>query len=449
MMRTLDHYEKRARAFGEQLADMEALKSLIDGESQQYPTHIQHLFYHFSYVDIGNGVVGHCLYLAEMDQRFPGEGYDGIAHHLLQQVINSHTLPHIDDPGLWSGLAGICFTIAALSKNGTRYTSVLHQLHQKLHVLTSDKLVEAEEHLAVQQVKMPDYDLMGGLAGTALYLIEASVQDARLRSLSQQVLDYLCRLAMGTKDVNGVQVPAWHIAAENQFLEEEKVMYPEGNVNLGISHGITGVLCALLRAKRIEIYHSQLLHDAVRTLSDWLVSRHERSANGQLCWEKRPPFASFAQDNKRQVAANVSWCYGDPMIAKTLWDAGDVLKDKGLQDFALDCFKSLQPTFHQPGLIAPTYCHGIAGTLHVVDAMYKKTADTYFADISEQLQKMLNDDYEENTVFGFRDVEEMNQARFTFQKPGLLTGAAGIYLTLLSVNEPSTCTGWERLFAVD
>jgi hypothetical protein len=91
---------------------------------------------------------------------------------------------------------------------------------------------------------------------------------------------------------------------------------------------------------------------------------------------------------------------------------------------------------------SPTFCHGVAGLLAIVLRFARETDAPVFLDASRALAGQVLAAFEPGSRLGFRNIEFGDNHT---DQPGLLDGAAGVALVLLSAAtgvEPS----WDRAF---
>lgn len=436
----IEYSKKYAREFD----DIKALISYITEDIKNYPLEIQEWYYNFSYFELGNGLLGNCILLGEMDSLYPDEGFDLIAHKILSLGINREMISKIDNPALWAGLSGICWTIQSLSKNFSRYTSILEQCETMLKPLIKNKLIIAFENLEKSNVRMTDYDLIEGLSGIVIYLATVKDRDKEFNNLFNEIMDYFIALC----DYNHIDnefIPRWHIKTDNQFLESEKKAFPEGNFNLGHAHGMSGVLSAL-SLYYDECTEKEKIATAIVTLVDWFIDNRIEDEN-YTYWEKKMPLTNYLNKNKPIYNdLNFSWCYGDFTIIRSIWLAGRALKNDKIKDLAISYFESLKNNLDLVIFSSPTYCHGYAGALHILMVMKNDTGLKLFDEMAQYYLTRLIGTFDKNFKFGFRDVEQLNSEIFAFDKTGFLTGASGIYLVLLDYVNKSSKSNWQSLF---
>ncbi len=127
-----------------------------------------------------------------------------------------------------------------------------------------------------------------------------------------------------------------------------------------------------------------------------------------------------------------AWCYGPPGAARALALAGSALGQPELAELGTEL---LLASLDQPAEVAwlnsATFCHGLAGVLHIAARMAEASDDRRLAGVVPQLCARLLDAFEPDSLLGFRNLEADGGQVDT---PALLDGAAGVALVLLASN---------------
>jgi len=436
--------EEKAIDYANHFGNLQDLITYISNDSKKFPQIIQEWFYNFSYYDLNQGLLSNCLLLGEMDNIFPEKNFSSYSHEILKLGINRERISKIENPGLWTGLTGICMAIQAVSKNNTRYVSLLKECNIFLKKLIKEKLKIVKLNLNNHDVHMPDYDLIEGISGIVVYLLEAKKYDEDFEILFNESIGYLTQLC-GNHSFKHLEIPNWYIPQKNQFIESEVEAFPQGNFNVGISHGITGVLAVLTFALDV-CSNKKEVEKAIYFVTDWLVNNLTKNEDTSY-WEKKIPLEKyFNYKSLKSDYLNFSWCYGDLSIARTIWKSGTALNNSYLKEFSLEFFNTVNKHKNNYNLISHSYCHGIAGLLHLIIIMNEDTKLPIFEEMESFFIEELIKRYDEKSKFGFKDIEEFNNEKYKFNKTGLLTGNSGIYLVLLYYIKRKSFTKWESLF---
>jgi hypothetical protein len=218
---------------------------------------------------------------------------------------------------------------------------------------------------------------------------------------------------------------------------EKRQAYPEGYTDLGLAHGVAGVVGALALAKR-EGWHVPGLDDALTCLAGWLAMQSIEDGYG-IMWPSvvRPDISISPR------SARVAWCYGTPGVARALYLAGGALSTPQLQEKALSAFADIlrRPRDHWRA-VAPNFCHGLSGILQCALHMYNDSDSPQLLPLIEYLVDELFSLYDPGYLFGYR---ERGEDPVWHDDPCLLSGASGVALTLLAASQ-SLYPMWDRVF---
>jgi hypothetical protein len=130
-------------------------------------------------------------------------------------------------------------------------------------------------------------------------------------------------------------------------------------------------------------------------------------------------------------------------VARALWLAGRALDDDGLRALAVEGMAAVYRRPKQELRIpSATFCHGVAGLLHVTLRFWRDTGDQIFSAAADDLLAQVLAAYDPARPVGYATMEGDGTV---VDQAGLLDGAAGVALTLLAAGggpEPS----WDRIF---
>ncbi len=209
------------------------------------------------------------------------------------------------------------------------------------------------------------YDLINGLTGLGVYALVRWPRPGAAQCLLG-VVEQLARRARHDRDgVSWWTPPSWRGPQREQY-------WP-GGVDLGVAHGIAGVIPFLARVHSIGLAKQTvrpLLDEAVR----WLLAHMVDTKSG-------PTVPYFVADGVEPRPVRSAWCYGDPGVATTLLLAA---RDVGEPAWAatatgLAVRAATRPP-DQTGVVDAGLCHGSAGLAHLFNRMYQMTADQTLAD---------------------------------------------------------------------
>jgi class I lanthipeptide synthase len=397
------------------------------GSQTQYPESL-----HWEPYGIAQGDAGLAVMCAYLDRCLPDQGWDAVAHGFLAAAARGAEQPRRPPPGLFTGLSGLAFATALLSRDGLRYRRLLATLDEAVAQEASAVAADLRSGRAPGPVSR--FDVISGASGIGAYLLTRD-----LHGVLPQLLAGLVALA---EPHDGP--PRW--MTPPQLLGDQSMarVYPWGNLNCGLAHGIPGPLAVLALAlgSGVEVPGQA---EAVRRLADWLVA-HRTDDHWGVNWPSAvplPPPEAPDPDPAGLRPARSAWCYGSPGLARALWFAGVALQDAALRELAVEALCAVvRRPLPARAIDSPTFCHGVAGLLQIVLRFAHDSGRAAFAGAAAELVDQLLAAYEPDRPLGYASLEPEGNP---VDRAGLLDGAPGVALTLLAAAtevEPS----WDRLF---
>jgi hypothetical protein len=237
--------------------------------------------------------------------------------------------------------------------------------------------------------------------------------------------------AYARKDGDGL---AWWTSARH-LPSWQRARHPEGYFNLGVAHGVSGVVgflasCAHagIADPRIEV----LLQGGLR-----FIARQRRSGAGRL-----PSWVG------EQVAARNAWCYGDLGAAAALLQAARAFPTAFNESLAGDL---LEAAVFRPDADARAVdaclCHGSAGLAHLFNRVYQATGvPAAHAAALRWYDKTIELYRPRGYVF---PTSADAAGRFDWVcKSSLLDGSAGVLIALVAACSAEAPT-WDRMLLCD
>ncbi len=315
---------------------------------------------------------------------------------------------------LWGGLAGARFTVAHLAGGDEAGEALLAMDAALLTMLA----VPAWDQ---------DYDLIGGLCGFGVAALEGGGEAERI---AVRVLDHL--EATARHEPEGT---AWYTAPE-LLPEWQRAVCPDGYFNLGLAHGIPGVIgfLAKLLDAGVEVERARvLLEGAVR----WMLTVAPAREGGRFpAWRGRG-----ANDEPSRLA----WCYGDPGVAVPLLAAARATRNDLWEAQAMEIAHGMAARpMATSGVADMGICHGAAGVAHIFNRLYQATGDEVLGDAARAwIEQLLAMRRPGEAVAGFPSMTREEGRDIWQEDAGLLMGATGVGLVLLAATseiEPA----WDR-----
>jgi hypothetical protein len=338
---------------------------------------------------------------------------------------------------MFAGLAGLAFAGWSLSRGATRYRRLLTTIHEALRSRVTAQ-AERLTRLTIEGVSVGEFDVISGLAGIGAYLLLRREDSSAVTALQAALLS-LVALANDTDSR-----PRWWTPAHLLGDEETAALYPHGNLNCGLAHGIPGPLALMALAVSSGIAVPSI-EEAVDRLAEWLLG-HRVDDEWGVNW----PYA-ISLNNKgwrdRSAAVDgpsrAAWCYGAPGVARALWLAGVARDRPEWRNLAVEAMQAVyRRPFAARHIDSPTFCHGVAGLLQVTLRFAHDTKLSVFTEAAANLTEWILAAFEPDSLLGYRNWEPGGTR---VDQPGLLDGAPGVLLALLAAStdvEPS----WDRAF---
>lgn len=355
---------------------------------------------------------------------FPSEQhfYDLTQQH-LERAVELLETTH-SNPWLFTGFSGVAWTVDHLQHIG------LIQEGEDFNESVDQALWD---FLSTEPWRgLPE--LISGIAGIGLYALDRHGK-GRGQEIVARVVDILFQKAEQTP--HGL---TWFDTPE-LLHPITRELYPRGLFNLGVAHGVPGVIGFLAMALSQGHAHARALLDS--SIS-WLLSCRDPHENGSLFGtgfgrlEKPNPFGS-----------RLTWCYGDLGIALVLLLAARLTQDSILEAEAMVMVKACA-TRHTPekGIIDGCICHGAFGNAHLFCRLFQATGDeaclTRAVDFYHMGLDMRRETLEAGGFLTYRPPQPGESTREPWiALPGLLEGSTGVGLALLAATthvEPC----WDR-----
>lgn len=374
---------------------------------------------------VANGDAGLALFFAYLHRHRPGQGHDdrALAHlaSAIEQIAASDRLAD-----LYSGFTGVAWTVQHLAGRLIADDP------------DDDPVAEIDEVLVEHLGQSPwqrEYDLTSGLAGYATYALSRLPRPAAVEALSRIVARFE---ELAEERADGL---TWHTPSEKLWPEARGV-FPEGNENLGVAHGVPGVIAVLaqIAAAGVEAERAMRLADGA---VHWVLAQKLEEGQASLF-----PYAVGERVLPRFTRA--AWCYGDPGIAAALMVAA---RAAGRADWEAEAraiaLGAAQRPAETAGVRDACLCHGAAGLGHLFNRLWQATGDPALRDAAAAwLADALERRRPGSGVGGFLNWGPGTDGEMCWSAdPAFLTGAAGIALALLAATG-EVAPAWDRILLV-
>lgn len=323
--------------------------------------------------------------------------------------------------GLYGGAARVAFAVGHLSAGED-----------------ADLACEMIERSLAQFLEQPteNYDLISGLVGIAVPVLQR-IADGKASPSSEPlalgILGHLERLSRP-----GPTGISWY-TPPTLLPQWQREIAPEGYTNLGLAHGIPGVIAILARylAAGIAVDRTQpLLEGAVAYL---------RSVAGPRPGSRYPAWLPA----QATATTRVAWCYGDLGVSAALLSAAIATGRDDWREAALELAHGMAARpFEASQVIDAGLCHGAVGVAHVLNRMAQASGDAELLRSADRWYQQVIAMRRDDGLAGFpRGV--INDGVISYEADAdLLNGEAGVALALhaaISSVEPA----WDQVMLTD
>ena len=365
---------------------------------------------------------------AYLDRALPGRGHLESAAAALEGAITALNEVEVEvGSALYGGSSGVGWAVEHLRS----------QL-QDVDSQTNDSV--DEEVLAWLSGDIWDghYDLISGLVGVGVYAVERLPEPGGAAVL-ERVIDHLAKSAEIQPD--GL---TWWTRPELLFGPARKKS-PHGLYDLGMAHGVPGVIAMLGEAYAAGIAFARvrpLLEGAVR----WLLQRRQPESAGAVFPLLLGPGVVNSSGPSR-----LAWCYGDLGVAVALLGAARRVGEPQWEAAALEIARrAAECPPEQSGVVDAGLCHGAAGLGHLFNRLFQATGEPLFAAAARSwLRRALAMRAPEQGIAGYLSYippQNLDSTLRTgwFPDASFLTGVVGVALALLGGVSP-VAPDWDRL----
>lgn len=381
-----------------------------------------------SRASLASGLAGQALFYAYLAIANSDEAAADRAAECLEkaadELANTPLPPH-----LYAGFPGVAWTMEHLQ-------DLLFESPEGEEA--EDPILEIDEALLGPLGRSPwvgEYDLIGGLAGLGVYALERLPRPSA-RTLLERVVERLDELS------EEMEVGSAWFTPPERLPEWQREIHTRGYYNLGVAHGLPGVVPVLAGACAAGVAVERarpLLESSV----SFLLARR-LPPGSQSC------FAGSYVPWEESVPTRLAWCYGDPGIAAALLASaravGNAEWERQAIDIALSAAARDESVSHvrDAGL-----CHGSAGVGHLFNRMFQTTGEERLAAAARfWFERTFDFHAPGEPVAGFR-AWEVGMGGEPGWRPdaGFLEGAAGVGLALLGAIS-SVEPAWDRVLLV-
>lgn len=431
------------------LTFLDEVQQILDTETEKY-LNVDSLFRISSSVDtktdfwnpvtLSSGLSGILSLLKEREVTNKVDLSETIFSYVQSIVQNLD--PKSADISMFSGLTGIAFAINQVSHQRRNYSNILDQLDSRIIQLLPRFL----SNNRVGKTNPGIYDVVQGYSGIGRYLLSISNQNKNAQELLIQILRLI-----ENEQLSKVDELCWWVPNEFQFLKRDKELYPNGNLNFGLAHGMLGPM-SLYALSAQQGIKTEKCEQTLKSMYEYLMSFSQKDTTGYTFPMRLAVEQVSIMDTLNTYVKN-GWCYGNTDFYNTLYLIGSALHDKDILATSTEVLVSILNQSNSD-LVSPTFCHGLSGHLAFLLKAYDRTPSDYLMMKIDEIAQRIFSFYKSSNVYGFQDIETDESQQYVFNNFGLLNGEVGIllvlsdYLTVKSGNKvKSLC--WSNVFCLD
>ncbi|HFQ9029424.1 lanthionine synthetase C family protein [Streptococcus agalactiae] len=345
------------------------------------------------------------------------EKYMRLSNLYIEKLVGVISKDGIESPSLYAGTAGIALAIREASISGKYYTKLLNSLHCLLKEQIQDKLIISLSNIDKGIAEPFDYDMVNGFSGIANYLIlEREYFFEELNQIGTYLLKYI--------EIILDKVTNCSAGIKNEL-------------DLGIAHGIVGPMLILAKLKSEGVFKEDLeiLNKAIKLV--FLCRRDDKLWPGKIYSD------NILNLDFSTLPTRMAWCYGTPGTAVALFQICQLMDLNYTDDIIESLISQINST--EKNIYSDSMCHGLSGVAFIYDLIGKNSSNVELTNFADYLRQKIIMSFSNNKLFGYTDREKLGDVEVELESVGILQGASGIVLFLLTSYSDEELI-WERMF---
>lgn len=367
-----------------------------------------------------NGESGLSLFLFYFAEYANDKKIKNQAIEVLYSVFRDMNTRDTIDLSYCQGLTGVYALLYHLLKQGF--------IDSNLFYFDSDieKAIIREVYAGIDT---RNYDFLYGVTGYLFFLF----------------LKYEC-----TKSSNDLKLISNIIETIYQKIRQDELHFAffqnvQGKVNIGLAHGVSGLLLVLS-----HIYKSGIKHQNLYALMDNIITflmPFTRRKNDCLSYF---PYA-YEINKEADCNSRLGWCYGDIGSAQALMQYASIIQDKKKYDDSMSILLNTtkRKDLEKNKIFDGGLCHGSAGIAVIYNRLHRDTSNKAYKNYSDYwyLTTLKFAEYEHGYA-GFCSAKNSDGVYVYEKDISLLNGVVGIGLAIISKLSNVLCN-WEELFLIN
>ncbi len=368
------------------------------------------------------GSGGAALMYATLDRAWPGRGHRERASAAMDEAIAALERDVVA-PSLLFGFGGLAWLMTVFDTHFGVDPD-------------DDPLDEAIDALMRSGARgFSPWDLVHGAVGLGIVALRR-----RARPWAHEAITALVDRLWDTahRDDRGM---SW-VTPPSLIPADTRRSWPQGHVNVGVAHGVTGVVGWLCAVARHGIVHPRIEPMVEQAVAWVLAVTHEVSP---------PCVPRFVGPDGGRQPAQLAWCYGEPATAVVLLAAARQFGREDWEQHARAQAHTVAAGHESFGALPDAgLCHGTVGVGHMLHRLHLATAEPALASAAVAAYACTLAARRPGHGIGGYQTRTMapDGARRWIDDPGLLMGAAGIGLGLLAAID-SQAPPWGDVFALE
>lgn len=313
------------------------------------------------------------------------------------------------------------------------YKVTKQEKYMRLSNLYIEKLVGV---ISKDGIESPS--LYAGTAGIALAIREASISGKYYTKLlnslhcllKEQIQDKFEELnQIGTYLLKYIEIILDKVTNCSAGIKNE--------LDLGIAHGIVGPMLILAKLKSEGVFKEDLeiLNKAIKLV--FLCRRDDKLWPGKIYSD------NILNLDFSTLPTRMAWCYGTPGTAVALFQICQLMDLNYTDDIIESLISQINST--EKNIYSDSMCHGLSGVAFIYDLIGKNSSNVELTNFADYLRQKIIMSFSNNKLFGYTDREKLGDVEVELESVGILQGASGIVLFLLTSYSDEELI-WERMF---
>lgn len=311
------------------------------------------------------------VFYEEIDNNL-GNLYDTYAKKFLEKILTN--VKHYDIPmGSWYGFTGLAYVIREIYGNCALLNSIEKFIQeQSLRLIINGKKRDS--------LFNGQYDVLNGLTGMVAYFMRYRLDQ---KDYIIKCLKWMINLFDKEKQIkNSDKLLIKNAYITNPIFKKE---YPEGYIDLGVSHGIIDFLYVFSLAKNKGI-ECENLEETYNKILNFYLSIFDKYKD--FNW----PQLIYVNGKKREYVSKkrFGWCYGKLGVIRTIYCIAKNTHNMQLEKKMISEIKKININdLDNLGLECPTFCHGYSAVYLIASMFYNETKDIYFKKLLKKLEEKI------------------------------------------------------------